>query len=108
MSGCSPIDMYEHLVYDDFKFVTPAQIEPLLYGRTLTMNGVSKAYCMTSWRIGGMQAGGTSHQSDGRCAIAIHFQPSSIGQAAAVETLNGPQDFHPEEQCGIQTAARWW
>jgi aspartate aminotransferase len=45
-------DMYEHLVYDDFEFVTPAQVEPRLYERTLTMNGVSKAYAMTGWRIG--------------------------------------------------------
>src|SRR6201991_1764362 len=45
-------DMYEHLVYDDFAFATPAQIEPKLYDRTLTVNGVSKAYCMTGWRIG--------------------------------------------------------
>ena len=45
-------DMYEHLVYDDFQFATPAQVEPKLYERTLTVNGVSKAYCMTGWRIG--------------------------------------------------------
>ena len=45
-------DMYEHLIYDDFKFVTPVEVEPTLYDRTLTMNGVSKSYCMTGWRIG--------------------------------------------------------
>ncbi|MEW7006418.1 MULTISPECIES: pyridoxal phosphate-dependent aminotransferase [unclassified Lentilitoribacter] len=86
-------DMYEHLVYDDFEFVTPAQVEPSLYERTLTMNGVSKAYAMTGWRIG--YAGGPlelvkamdmiqGQQTSGACSIA---------QWAAVEALNGPQDF---------------
>lgn len=86
-------DMYEHLVYDDFQFVTPAQVEPKLYERTLTMNGVSKAYAMTGWRIG--YAAGPielikamdmiqGQQTSGACSIA---------QWAAVEALNGPQDF---------------
>jgi aspartate aminotransferase len=86
-------DMYEHLTFDDFKFTTPAEVEPGLYDRTLTMNGVSKAYAMTGWRIGyaagplalikamdmiqGQQTSGTN----------------SIAQWAAVEALNGPQDF---------------
>ena len=85
-------DIYEHLVYDDFKFFTPAQIEPELYSRTLTLNGVSKAYAMTGWRIGygagpkplmaamkKIQGQSTSH-------------PCAIAQWAAVEALNGPQD----------------
>ena len=86
-------DMYEHLVYDDFKFTTPAQIEPSLYERTLTMNGVSKAYCMTGWRIG--YAGGPEHliKAIGDVQSQSTSNPSSIGQAAAVEALNGPQDF---------------
>ena len=86
-------DMYEHLVYDDFKFVTPAQIEPSLYNRTLTMNGVSKAYCMTGWRIG--YAGGPEKliKAMGDVQSQSTSNPSSIGQAAAVEALNGPQDF---------------
>ena len=86
-------DMYEHLVYDDFTFATPAQVEPGLYDRTLTVNGVSKAYCMTGWRIG--YAAGPEklikamdmiqgQQTSGACSIA---------QWAAVEALNGPQDF---------------
>ena len=86
-------DMYEHLVYGDFTFTTPAQVEPALYERTLTMNGVSKAYAMTGWRIG--YAGGPvqlikamdmiqGQQTSGAC---------SISQWAAVEALNGPQDF---------------
>ncbi|MFJ6328451.1 MULTISPECIES: pyridoxal phosphate-dependent aminotransferase [unclassified Rhizobium] len=88
-------DMYEHLTYGDFKFATPVEVEPSLYDRTLTMNGVSKAYAMTGWRIGyaagpiqlikamdmiqGQQTSGTT----------------SIAQWAAVEALNGPQDFIP-------------
>ncbi len=85
-------DIYEHLVYGDFKFVTPAQVEPALMERTLTMNGVSKAYAMTGWRIG--YAAGPSalikamdllqgQQTSGACSIA---------QWAAVEALEGPQD----------------
>ena len=88
-------DMYEHLVYDDFKFATPAQIEPSLYNRTLTMNGVSKAYCMTGWRIG--YAGGPEHliKAMGDVQSQSTSNPSSISQAAAVEALNGVQDFIP-------------
>jgi aspartate aminotransferase len=88
-------DMYEHLVFGDFVFTTPAQIEPNLIDRTLTMNGVSKAYAMTGWRIG--YAAGPDQlikamdmvqgqQTSGACSIA---------QWAAVEALNGPQDFIP-------------
>ncbi|HEU0084709.1 MAG TPA: pyridoxal phosphate-dependent aminotransferase [Bradyrhizobium sp.] len=88
-------DMYEHLVYDDFTFATPAQIEPKLFDRTLTVNGVSKAYCMTGWRIG--YAGGPADLI--RAMTTIQSQstsnPSSIAQWAAVEALNGPQDFIP-------------
>jgi aspartate aminotransferase len=86
-------DMYEHLVYDDFKFCTPAQIEPSLYERTLTMNGVSKAYCMTGWRIG--YAGGPEAliKAMGELQGQSTSNPSSISQAAAVEALNGTQDF---------------
>ena len=86
-------DMYEHLVYDDFSFVTPAQVEPRLYERTLTMNGVSKAYCMTGWRIGY----GAGPQSLIKAMQKLQSQstsnPSSISQWAAVEALNGPQNF---------------
>jgi aspartate aminotransferase len=88
-------DMYEHLTYGNFKFVTPAEVEPNLYDRTLTMNGVSKAYAMTGWRIG--YAAGPDHlikamdniqgqQTSGACSIA---------QWAAVEALDGPQDHLP-------------
>jgi aspartate aminotransferase len=88
-------DIYEHLVYGDFVFVTAAQVEPGLYERTLTMNGVSKAYAMTGWRIG--YAAGPAklikamdmvqgQQTSGACTIA---------QWASVEALTGPQDFVP-------------
>ena len=89
-------DMYEHLVYDDFKFSTPAQIEPSLYDRTLTMNGVSKAYCMTGWRIG--YAGGPEKliKAMGDVQSQSTSNPCSISQAAAVEALNGVQDFIPK------------
>jgi aspartate aminotransferase len=86
-------DMYEHLVYDDFQFVTPAQVEPGLYDRTLTMNGVSKAYCMTGWRIG--FAGGPQMLIKAMAKLQSQStsNPSSISQWAAVEALNGSQDF---------------
>jgi aspartate aminotransferase len=89
-------DIYEHLTYGDFTFATPAQVEPELASRTLTMNGVSKAYAMTGWRIG--YAAGPEHlikamdtlqgqQTSGACSIA---------QWASVEALTGPQDFIAE------------
>jgi aspartate aminotransferase len=86
-------DMYEHVVYEGFEFATIAQVEPRLYERTLTVNGVSKAYCMTGWRIG--YAGGPQKLIKAMAAIQSQStsNPSSISQAAAVEALNGPQDF---------------
>ncbi|MBI1209034.1 MAG: aminotransferase class I/II-fold pyridoxal phosphate-dependent enzyme [Azospirillum sp.] len=89
-------DMYEHLVYDGFSFTTPAQIEPKLYERTLTVNGVSKAYAMTGWRIG--YAGGPAKLIKAMAMVQSQStsNPSSISQAAAVEALNGPQDFITE------------
>ncbi|MFP6747348.1 MAG: pyridoxal phosphate-dependent aminotransferase [Alphaproteobacteria bacterium] len=89
-------DMYEHLVYDNFNFATPAEVEPGLYDRTLTVNGVSKAYCMTGWRIG--YAGGPLQliKAMSKLQSQSTSNPSSISQAAAVEALNGPQDFIAE------------
>jgi len=86
-------DMYEHLVYDDFAFTTIAQVEPKLYDRTLTMNGVSKSYCMTGWRIG--YGAGPEHLIKAMAKLQSQStsNPSSIAQWAAVEALNGPQDF---------------
>ena len=86
-------DMYEHLVYDEFKFVTPAQIEPTLYDRTLTMNGVSKSYCMTGWRIGYAAGPETLIKAMAKLQSQSTSNPSSIAQWASVEALNGPQDF---------------
>ena len=86
-------DMYEHLVYDDFQFTTAAQVEPALFDRTLTINGVSKAYCMTGWRIG--YAGGPEPLIKAMAMIQSQStsNPSAVSQWAAVEALEGPQDF---------------
>jgi len=86
-------DMYEHLVFGDFTFSTIAQVEPALYERTLTMNGVSKAYAMTGWRIG--YAGGPEPLIGAMRKVMSQStsNPSSISQWASVEALNGPQDF---------------
>jgi aspartate aminotransferase len=86
-------DMYEHLVYDDFEFTTPAQVEPKLYERTLTMNGVSKSYCMTGWRIGYGAGPEQLIKAMAKLQSQSTSNPSSIAQWAAVEALNGQQDF---------------
>ena len=80
-------DMYEHLVYDDFKFFTPAQVEPRLYDRTLTINGTSKAYCMTGWRIG--YAGGPEPLIKAMAMLQSQStsNPAAVSQWAAVEAL---------------------
>src|SRR3954469_3718900 len=86
-------DMYEHLTYDGFAFTTPAQVEPALYERTLTINGVSKAYCMTGWRIG--YAGGPEPLIKAMAMIQSQSttNPAAVSQWAAVEALTGPQEF---------------
>ncbi len=95
-------DMYEHIVYDDFKFVTPAALEPALKNRTLTVNGVSKAYAMTGWRIG--YAGGPRDLIKAMAVVQSQATscPSSISQAASVAALNGPQDFLKERTESFQ------
>jgi aspartate aminotransferase len=100
-------DMYEHLVYDDFEFTTIAQVEPGLYDRTLTVNGVSKSYSMTGWRIG--YAGGPAPLIKAMAKIQSQSttNPSSISQAAAVAALNGPQDFIPRTSPSSRSAATW-
>ena len=89
-------DMYEHLAYGNFRFCTPAQVEPGLYERTLTCNGVSKAYAMTGWRIG--YAAGPEVLIGGMRKIQSQStsNPCSISQWAAVEALNGTQDYIPK------------
>ena len=91
-------DMYEHLVYGDFEYATIAQVAPDLIDRTLTVNGVSKAYAMTGWRIG--YAGGPKPLIDlmRKVASQTTSNPSSISQWAAVEALDGPQDFIAERK----------
>ena len=95
-------DMYEHLCYGDFEFATPAQVEPGLYDRTLTMNGVSKAYAMTGWRIG--YCGGPQELI--KAMNLIQGQSTSgtcsIAQWAAVEALDGTQDFIPERRAEFE------
>ncbi|MEO8667856.1 MAG: pyridoxal phosphate-dependent aminotransferase, partial [Bauldia sp.] len=88
-------DMYEHLVYDGFRFSTFVEVEPALRDRTLTVNGVSKAYAMTGWRIG--YAGGPKLLIKAMATLQSQStsNPTSISQWAAVEALNGPQDFIP-------------
>ena len=86
-------DMYEHLVFDDFAFTTPAQVEPGLYNRTLTCNGVSKAYAMTGWRIGYAAGPVALIKAMGTIQSQSTSNPSSISQYAALEALTGPQDF---------------
>ena len=95
-------DMYEHLTYDGFDFVTMAQVAPDLYDRTLTVNGVSKAYSMTGWRIG--YAAGPKPLIDlmRKVISQTTSNPCSISQWAAVEALNGPQDFIPERAAHFQ------
>ena len=89
-------DMYEHLVYDDFEFVTPVQVEPRLKDRTLTMNGVSKAYAMTGWRIGYAAGPEELIKAIRKVQSQSTSNPPSISQWAAVEALDGPQDFIAE------------
>jgi aspartate aminotransferase len=89
-------DMYEHLVYDGFQFATPAAVEPELYERTLTVNGVSKAYAMTGWRIGYGGGPAALIKAMSKVQSQSTSNPSSVSQAAAVEALSGPQDYIAE------------
>jgi aspartate aminotransferase len=95
-------DMYEHLLYDGFRFATMAAVEPKLRDRTLTVNGVSKAYCMTGWRIG--YAGGPAELIKAIATIQSQStsNPSSVSQAAAVAALDGPQDFIPRHAAAFR------
>ena len=95
-------DMYEHLVYGDFKFCTPAQVEPALYDRTLTVNGVSKAYAMTGWRIGYAAGPEALIKAMGKVQSQSTSNPCSVSQWAAVEALNGPQDYIAENNATFQ------
>ena len=89
-------DMYEHLVFDDFQFCTPAEVEPGLYDRTLTCNGVSKAYAMTGWRIGYAAGPVALIKAMGTIQSQSTSNPCSVSQYAALEALSGPQDFLAE------------
>ncbi len=89
-------DMYEHLAFGNFKFCTPAQVEPQLYDRTLTVNGVSKAYAMTGWRIGYAAGPETLIRAMRKVQSQSTSNPCSVSQYAALEALTGPQDFLPD------------
>ncbi|MGH1455587.1 MAG: aspartate transaminase [Alphaproteobacteria bacterium] len=89
-------DMYEHLVYDGFKYYTPAQVEPKLYDRTLTCNGVSKSYAMTGWRIGYAAGPKDLIKAMSKIQSQSTSNPCSISQAAATAALNGDQSFLQE------------
>jgi aspartate aminotransferase len=91
-------DMYEHLIYGGFKFYTVAEVEPKLYERTLTMNGVSKAYSMTGWRIGYCAGPIALIGAMAKLQSQSATNAASISQWASVEALNGPQDFIPKFQ----------
>jgi len=95
-------DMYEHILYDDFEFATMAQVEPKLYPRTLTMNGCSKAYSMTGWRIG--YCGGAEPLIKAMATIQSQStsMATSVSQWAAVEALTGPQHFIKERAANFQ------
>ncbi|MGF6861496.1 aspartate aminotransferase [Rhodobacteraceae bacterium MBR-64] len=86
-------DMYEHLTFGNFKFCTPAQVEPALYDRTLTVNGVSKAYAMTGWRIGYAAGPVDLIKAMAKVQSQSTSNPCSVSQYAALEALSGPQDF---------------
>ena len=101
-------DIYEHLVYGGFEFATIAAVEPRLYERTLTMNGVSKAYAMTGWRIG--YCGGPEPLIKAMAKLQSQSvtHASSISQWASVEALNGPQHFIPERKNRSKSGATSW
>ncbi len=88
-------DIYEHVIYDDFRFTTVVQVEPRLYERTLTINGCSKAYSMTGWRVGYGAGPKSLITAMNMVQSQSTTHTSSISQAAAVAALNGPQDFIP-------------
>ena len=91
-------DIYEHLVFDGFEFVTPAQVEPKLKDRVLTMNGVSKSYAMTGWRIGYGAAPEPLIKAIAKLQSQSTSNPSSISQYAAEAALTGPQDYISESR----------
>ena len=95
-------DMYEHILYDDFEFATIAQVEPRLYPRTLTMNGCSKAYSMTGWRIGYCGADERLIKAMATIQSQSTSMATSVSQWAAVEALSGPQHFIKERAANFQ------
>ena len=101
-------DMYEHIAYPPFVFATPAEVEPRLHERTLTVNGVSKAYAMTGWRIGYAAGPQPLIRAMATMQSQSTTNPCSISQWAAVEALTGPQDYIAEAAAAFRAAATWW
>ena len=99
-------DMYEHLVYDDFTFFTPAQIEPKLFDRTLTVNGVSKAYSMTGWRIGYAGGPARTDQGDDDDPVAVDVEPVVDRAMGGGGSLERPAGLHPSQQRDVQGTPR--
>ena len=95
-------DMYEHIAYPPFEFCTPAEVEPGLIGRTLTVNGVSKAYAMTGWRIGYGAGPETLIKAMAKVQSQSTSNPCTISQWAAVAALEGPQDYVAEARVAFQ------
>ena len=95
-------DIYEHLVFDDFQFCTPAEVEPRLHERTLTCNGVSKAYAMTGWRIGYCAGPVALIKAMATIQSQSTSNPCSVSQYAALEALTGPQDFLTTSKLAFQ------
>jgi aspartate aminotransferase len=96
-------DVYEHIVFDNHRFFTPAQVEPGLFDRTLTVNAVSKTYAMTGWRIGYAGGPATLIRAMRKIQSQSTTNASSVSQAAARAALDGPQDFVPERAAAFQT-----
>ena len=99
-------DMYEHLVYDDFEFFTPAQLEPQLYERTLTVNGMSKAYCMTGWRIGYAGGAAAADPGNGDDPVAVDLQSHSGVAMGFGRGARRAAGFHRQAQQDFQGTAR--
>ena len=91
-------DMYEHLLYDDRTFYTPAQVEPALYERTLTLNGFSKAYCMTGWRLGYAGGAGAADQDHVQAAVAVDLQPLVHHAVGGCRGAERPAGLHPAQR----------
>jgi len=95
-------DIYEHITFDGVKFATMVEVEPALRERTVTANGVSKSYAMTGWRVGYAAAPAAMIQQMTKLQSLVTSGASSVGQAAAIAALTGPQDFIADQAKSFQ------